>query len=81
VKPHLELKLLERNRCRLRLLDLLHLRRSPDVLPSLLSHPVETMSGPSKAHCTDISNGLCGTINVLLVDQAGVEPASRMPSL
>ena len=35
---------------RLRLLVLLHLRRSPDVSPSLLSTPVETRSPPSEAH-------------------------------
>jgi len=32
---------------RLRLVFLLGLRPSPIVLPSLLSHPVETMAGPS----------------------------------
>ena len=36
---------------RLLLLYLLDLRSSPTVLPSLLSHPVETMAGPSKAVC------------------------------
>ena len=33
---------------RLHLRVLLDLRSSPTVLPSLLSHPVETMTGPSK---------------------------------
>ena len=37
-----------RIRLSLRLLDLLDLRSSPTVLPSLLSHPVESKSGPSK---------------------------------
>ena len=41
------IKRLVRKKRRLRLLVLLHLRRSPDVLPSLLSTPVETMTGPS----------------------------------
>ena len=39
-----------RKRYRLHLLDLLDLRSSPTVLPSLLSTPVETMASPSKAH-------------------------------
>jgi hypothetical protein len=37
-----------RIRLSLRLLVLLDLQSSPTVLPSLLSHPVETMAGPSK---------------------------------
>lgn len=80
---------------RLLLLYLLDLRSSPTVLPSLLSHPVETMAGPSEKHLC-LVNPLPGTqlnlikhvghsavyfINILLVDLAGVEPASRMPSL
>jgi len=63
------------------------------VLPSLLSHPVETMAGPSEKHLCFV-NPLHGTqlnlikqlghnavyfINILLVDLAGVEPASKMP--
>jgi len=35
-----------RIRLSLRLLVLLDLQSSPTVLPSLLSHPVETMTGP-----------------------------------
>jgi len=31
---------------RLHLLDLLDLQSSPTELPSLLSHPVETLAGP-----------------------------------
>jgi hypothetical protein len=80
---------------RLHLRILLGLRPSPIVLPSLLSHPVETMAGPSEKHLCFV-NPLLGTqlnllkqlghnavyfINILLVDLAGVEPASRMPSL
>jgi len=40
-----------RIRLNLRLLVLLDLRSSPTVLPSLLSTPVETNTGPSKTHC------------------------------
>jgi hypothetical protein len=36
---------------RLRLLYLLDLRSSPTVLPSLLSHAVETKSSPSEVSC------------------------------
>jgi hypothetical protein len=36
-----------RIRLSLRLLDLLDLESSPTQLPSLLSHPVETMAGPT----------------------------------
>ena len=77
---------------RLLLLYLLDLQSSPTVLPSLLSHPVETMAGPSEKHLCFV-NPLFGTqlnllkqlghnavyfINILLVDLAGVEPASRI---
>ena len=75
---------------RLHLLDLLDLRSSPTVLPSLLSTPVETMAGPSKENwiqtlCSDrmldAVTHVVHRVNFLLVDLAGVEPASRSPSL
>ena len=48
LKPHLAIfRLLERSSRHLRLLNLLGLRPSPFVLPSPLSHPVETMTSPS----------------------------------
>ncbi len=54
-KPHLEFfRLLERTFHRLHLLILLDLQSSPTVLPSPLSHPVETRSGPSKAYLEDL---------------------------
>ena len=46
--------------------------------------PVETMTGPSKTHygrvhslTRNLTSGHITSIGVLLVDQAGVEPASR----
>jgi len=65
------------------------------VLPSLLSHPVETMAGPSEKHLCfvkpflitqlnllkQLGHNAVYFINILLVDLAGVEPASKMPSL
>ena len=84
---------------RLHLVDLLDLRSSPTVLPSLLSTPVETMTGPSKVHLRKpvplgiftsrlmLAPHLARSVlphfstDVLLVDLAGVEPASRSPSL
>jgi hypothetical protein len=39
---------------RLHLRVLLDLQSSPTVLPSPLSHPVETMSGPSEAYLEDL---------------------------
>jgi hypothetical protein len=50
---------------RLHLLDLLDLRSSPTVLPSLLSTPVETMAPPSKAHCEDSNLIACSGIEPL----------------
>ena len=80
---------------RLHLRVLLDLQSSPTVLPSLLSHPVETMAGPSEKHLClvnpllitqlnllkQLGHNAVYFINILLVDLAGVEPASRMPSL
>ena len=43
-------RLLERTFHRLHLLNLLDLRSSPTVLPSPLSHAVETWSSPSETH-------------------------------
>jgi len=74
---------------------LLDLESSPTQLPSLLSHPVETMAGPSEKHLCfvkpflitqlnllkQLGHNAVYFINILLVDLAGVEPASRMPSL
>ncbi len=50
------------------LCDLLHLRRSPDVSRPLLTNPVDTLSSPWKEH----------SLNALLVDSAGIEPASKV---
>lgn len=76
---------------RLRLLYLLDLRSSPTVLPSLISTAVETMASPSKANSPlrvvsvsypfQVSLNGRGRTYLLLVEMAGVEPASSSPSL
>lgn len=71
-RASLFLRQLERKNYRLRIDCLLDLQSSPTGLPTSLSHPVETGTSPSKIHCA---------FNALLVEMAGVEPASRMPSL
>jgi len=73
---------------------LLDLRSSPTVLPSPLSHAVETRSPPSKAHynanksesyqvarSTNTFRRRSRTCSVLLVEEVGIEPTSNMPSL
>ena len=50
---------------RLLLLYLLDLRSSPTVLPSLLSHPVETFSGPSEKHLCFVNPLLGVQLNLL----------------
>lgn len=57
-------------------------RHLPDAL--ILSHAVETWSGPSETYCVSFLNcehpRLFSTFrNMLLVDLVGIEPTSNMP--
>lgn len=102
-KPQSAIKPPMRKSFRLQLLFSLHLRRLPDVLPSLLSTSVETDASPSQktsatclltgksfcltvfayaACCSFVQTGiLLRFIKFLVVEMAGIEPASRSPSL
>jgi len=78
---------------RLHLRFLLGLRPSPLVLPSLLSHAVETWSPPSETYfgllrvmampksSWDTKPDLFTDSSMLLVEVGGIEPPSNMPSL
>jgi hypothetical protein len=54
-----------RKRYRLHLLDLLDLRSSPTVLPSLLSTPVETMASPSETFYVGLEPTTCSLSRIL----------------
>jgi len=51
------------------------------VLPSLLSHPVETRSSPSETFSRFICPFPTPWTRMFLVEMEGIEPSSRMPLL